>query len=269
MAETYIHGTHEAEQDRLSLLNRLINTRCLEKIGVQAGERILDVGSGLGQMTRLLAQTSGRNALGIELNAEQLKEAEAKATVAGEAHLVTFRKGSAYELPLEDYEWGTFDLVHCRFVLEHLRDPLTAVREMVEAVRPKGRIVLLDDDHDLLRLYPEPLGFAPLWQAYMRAYDRLGVDAFIGRRLPSLLYTAGASPIRYDWVFFGACAGEPSFEGFVDNLIGVIDSAKTRMLNAALIPEDLYDAALTSLHFFKHQEGASFGYGVCMAEGIK
>ena len=44
-----------------------------------------------------------------------------------------------------------------------MRDPLAVVRQMVRAVKPGGRVVLADDDHDLLRLWPEPPG-AP----YMR-----------------------------------------------------------------------------------------------------
>ena len=50
---------------------------------------------------------------------------------------------------------GRFDLVHTRFLLEHVPDPLAIVREMVAAARPGGRIVLIDDDHDLLRFWPD------------------------------------------------------------------------------------------------------------------
>ena len=58
-----------------------------------------------------------------------------------------------------DDEWGTFDVAHTRFVLEHVPDPLRVVKTMVRAVQPGGRIVLADDDHDVLRLWPEPPGF--------------------------------------------------------------------------------------------------------------
>src|SRR6185503_14247088 len=67
---------------------------------------------------------------------------------------VELRRGDAYELPLSPDEWGSFDLVWSRFLLEHLDDPLRAVEPMVRALRSGGRIVLCDDDHDLLRLDP-------------------------------------------------------------------------------------------------------------------
>ena len=69
--------------------------------------------------------------------------------------LVELREGDVYSLPLRDDEWGSFDVVHTRFLLEHVPDPQAVVDEMVRAVRPGGRVALLDDDHELLRLAPE------------------------------------------------------------------------------------------------------------------
>ena len=62
-------------------------------------------------------------------------------------------------------------------------DPLRAVKQMVKAVKPGGRIVLIDDDHETFRCYPEPSGFETLWNSYCRSYDRVGNDSYIGRRL--------------------------------------------------------------------------------------
>ena len=91
------------------------------------------------------------------------------------------------ELPLKDHEWGTFDVAYCRFLLEHLPDPVSAVSQMVKSVRPGGRVFLADDDHDYFHPWPEPEGFHPLWQAYVRSYEHLGNDPYIGRRLVLLL----------------------------------------------------------------------------------
>ena len=108
--------------------------------------------------------------------------------------LVDFRQGQAEQLPLRENEWGTFDVAHTRFLLEHVPDPAAVVRQMIRAVRPGGRIILQDDAHDTHRLWPEPPGFGRLWSAYLRTYDRLGNDPFVGVRLVSLLVEAGAVP---------------------------------------------------------------------------
>ncbi len=55
----YIHGTAPDEQERLSRLNDLINDRSLREMNLAAGERAIDIGSGLGQLTRAMARQVG------------------------------------------------------------------------------------------------------------------------------------------------------------------------------------------------------------------
>lgn len=73
----YLHGTHPEEQRRLSLLNDLLNERALRELGPLGGERMLDVGSGLGQFSRAMARAVGPEGLvvGIERSAEQIAAA--------------------------------------------------------------------------------------------------------------------------------------------------------------------------------------------------
>lgn len=266
-ASEYIHGTDPEEQARLSLLNDLLNVGSLRELHLQGGERILDVGSGLGQLSRAMARVSGVRVIGIERSAEQIAEAERQAAQAGEAALVEFRQGDALRFPLRDEEWGTFDLAHTRFLLEHLREPLPVVQAMARAVRPGGRIILADDDHDLLRLWPEPSGFAALWHAYQRSYEYLGNDPIIGRRLVALLQAAGAQPVRNAFVFFGSCAGAAHFPHYVENLIGVINGARATVVDAGLLDAASFDAAIAALHEWSRDPAATIWYAVAWAEG--
>ncbi len=185
----YIHGTKPEEQKRLSLLNRILNEKSLKEINLQGGEKILDVGSGLGQFSRLMARTVGEkgSVVGIERDAEQLTEARRQASEDGEENLVEFRQGDALDIPLAENEWGTFDVAHTRFVLEHIPNPLAVVKAMVKSVRLGGRIILEDDNHDSMRLYPESKDFDVLWRAYYQTYEILGNDPLIGNKLVSLL----------------------------------------------------------------------------------
>lgn len=263
----YLHGTRQDEQKRLSLLNDLLNAGSLREMRLQGAERILDVGSGLGQLSRAMARVAGARVIGVERSVEQIAEAERQAAQAGEAGLVEFRQGDALRLPLRDEEWGTFDLAHTRFLLEHLREPLQVVRAMSRAVRPGGRIILEDDDHDLMRLWPEPPGFTALWQAYQRGYEYLGNDPQVGRRLVSLLVDAGAEPARNSLVFFGSCAGEPHFPHYVENLIGVINGARETVVEAGLLDAASFDAAIAALGEWSQGAAATIWYAVAWAEG--
>jgi SAM-dependent methyltransferase len=267
----YIHGTSPSEQARLSLLNSLLNEACLQELDLRGDERIIDFGCGLAQFTRLMARRvhPGGEVLGIERDCDQLAEALRQSRQANEFDLVELRQGDVNSPPLAKHEWETFDLAHARFLLEHLHDPLAAVRSMVRALRPGGRIILADDDHDLLRIWPEPPGFLALWDAYMQTYQLNSTDPQIGRRLVSLICTAGARPTRNRWIFFGSCSGNPNFEGYVENLIGVILTAKERILADQLCSRGSFDETLAALRTWSKRPDAALWYGLCWAEGVK
>ena len=269
MESTYLHGTTPAEQDRLSQLNRLLNDAALQKLSLRGGERIVDFGCGLAQLTRGMARAAGTRVVGIERSAEQLAEGARQAAAAGETALLELRQGDVLSPPIEGPEWGTFDVAHARFVLEHVRDPAAVVRRMVAAVRPGGRVVLQDDDHDVLRLQPEPPGFWPLWSAYMRTYDRLGCDPYIGRRMPSLLEQAGAAPVRADFIFFGACKGEPRFAAFAENLIGILAGAREPIIAGDLLEARAVDGTLEAIRTWALRPDATLWYALFWAEGVR
>lgn len=264
----YIHGSEPWEQDRLSKLNVLLNERCLRELQLQGGEHIIDVGSGLGQFSRLMAN-QGCKVTAIERDSAQISTALHLAQAANEAHLVDFRNGNALELPLQAEEWGQYDIAHTRFVLEHVPQPIRIIEQMLKALRPGGRIILADDDHSTFIVTPEPPGFSEIWQAYMRSYDRLGNDPYIGRRLVSLLHSAGAKPVYNTLVFFGGCAGDPLFSVVAENLIGILEGARKLILQEELLSAMLFDKAIAGLHDWKMMPDAALWYGMYWAEGVR
>jgi SAM-dependent methyltransferase len=264
----YVHGTSADEQRRLTRLNALMNDGSLREFAPRPGERILDVGAGLGQLSRAMARVTGTPVVGVERSFEQIREALTQAGAAGETHLLDLRQGDVFNLPLAESEWGAFDAAHARFLLEHVPDPLAVVKTMVLAVRPGGRIVLEDDDHEVLRLWPEPPGLATVWQAYMRGYDRLGNDPIVGRRLVQLLAEAGAQPRRNTWIFFGSCAGQPDFGDFVTNLAGLLEGAIDVILTMGVTRDQVEDV-LEALDRWGERTDAAIWFSIAWAEAIR
>ena len=267
----YIHGTDPEEQKRLSTLNDLINRRSLTALGLEGGERVFDVGSGLGQLSRAMALAAGPQGrvIGVERSPEQLARARELAHAAGEGTLVDFRLGDAAHPPLRDEEWGTFDVAHTRFLLEHLTDPLAVVKTMVRAVRPGGRIVIQDDDHDIFRLWPELPAFDRVWRAYLLTYGRMGMDANIGRRLVELLHQAGATPVRNDELFFGSCVGDRDWGGYVDNVAGILIGARADIVATGKVADGDIDRAVGAWYEWSKRPEAAFWYTAPWAEGRK
>ncbi len=267
--DSYVHGTSREEKERLARMNDLINAACLRELRLGSETLVLDVGCGQGQFTRLMAAAlpPGSRVIGIEHDVQQLSVAAELA--AGNHERVEFRQGEAATPPLGPDERGRFDLAHARFLLEHHPQPAAVVRSMVEAVRPEGRIVLLDDDHELLRFWPEAPAARAAWHAYTRLYERLGYDAFVGRRLVALLHQAGARPVRNTFVFYGACAGEAHFDGIVENLHAVLAGARDAVLGASLLDAPAYEAGLAELRAWKRRPEAAVWYAIHWAEAAR
>jgi len=265
---SYIHGSDPIEQARLAKLNELINARCIALMPVRPGNRILDVGSGLGQFTHQLAQLAGSKGfcLGIERDQNQLNTAKA---LSGECHWLEFRLANAEELELQEKEWGSFDGAHARFILEHVQRPNSIVQSMFNAVRTGGWTVLADDDHPGMVLFPEPGGFQTLWHAYMQSYERLGNDPNIGRKLVAILYDAGFRQIRNDVVFFGDSAGTATFQAMAKNLLGIITGARDVMIRERLIDDSAFDASIAQLEAWSQLPNAAIWYTISWAIGFR
>ena len=140
---------------------------------------------------------------------------------------------------------------------------------MVKALKSGGRIVLEDDDHESMILYPEPSGFKELWSAYMQSYIEVGNDPFIGRKLPKLLLDQGIKNISNDIVFFGDCAGTETFDLFTSNLMEVISTSYSVMISAKLISDSDYKSAMANIRTWGALPHASLWYNINVAIGIK
>lgn len=265
----YIHGSSAEEQKRLGMLNAILNERCLQQLQIREGIKILDVGSGTGIFASELAKKTGESGmvLGIERDTAQINTAN---LLGSSFTNLSFRQGDVYNMPLNNGELGSFDLVFSRFLLEHLPNPGLAIQEMLKALKPGGRIVLTDDDHATFMPTPEPAGFSTIWHAYLRSYDRLGNDPFVGRKLVGLLHQTGqVTAIDNTLVFFGGNAYQPIFPFVADNLEGILFSAKNLIVEQGLMDTESFDRSMDGIRHWKTLPDAALWYGICWVEGTK
>ncbi|MBL8877243.1 MAG: methyltransferase domain-containing protein [Phycisphaerae bacterium] len=263
----YVHGTHRSEQERLALMNEILNARTVAEVPVRTGDRVLDVGSGLGQMSLAMAKVAGGGGMvvGVERSVEQIARANVLCAETRVDAPIDFREGDAHALPLAPDELGRFDLAFARFLLEHVPDPLGVVKQMLRAVRPGGIVVLADDDHEMLKLHPEPEGFGEFWRGYMQLYSRVGNDPIIGRRLVQLLHQAGGQPRRNSLVWFGGCSGDPMFGAVVFNLIEIVRGAAERMIAQGLVTDAQADSCIAGLRAFVDRPDGAVWYAMSLA----
>jgi SAM-dependent methyltransferase len=165
----------------------------LDLLGIQSGERVLDVGCGSGVVTRDIARRvgSGGRAVGIDQSPQFLVAARELAQAAGLGGRVEFREGSALHLPFSD---GAFDVAIAVTVLSHTPGGEHAIAEMARVVRPGGRVGVFDFDSDMTCVtHPDR---ALTRRIVAAASDATAVDGWIARRLPLLFAGAGLQDVR-------------------------------------------------------------------------
>lgn len=145
-------GTHWASHaDRYDAVNHGFDQPLLEAAAIRPGERVLDVGCGNGQLTRLAATAAAPGqAVGIDLSEPMLTTAVARSAAAGSRSApVDYVRGDAEVHP---FEAGSLDVVLSRFGVMFFADPVAAFTNLARALRPGGRLAfvclrsLADDD---------------------------------------------------------------------------------------------------------------------------
>jgi len=113
----------------------------LERAAPRAGERVLDVGCGVGQTTLQLAERVGPtgSVLGIDISTPMLELAREKARAAGRSN-VRFENADAQT---HAFPPASFDLLFSRFGVMFFADPDAAFANLAKAVRPGGRVTFV------------------------------------------------------------------------------------------------------------------------------
>ena len=120
-----------------------------EHLGLRVGERLIDVGCGLGDAAIALAADVGASGYVVGIDASAAMLAVARERAEAGAVVTRFSVGDALALDEPD---GSFDAVRSERTLQWLADPMAAVDEMARVLRPGGRIALIDTDWSTLQL---------------------------------------------------------------------------------------------------------------------
>jgi SAM-dependent methyltransferase len=158
-----------------------------------AGQRLLDIGSGPGTITADLASlvAPGR-VVAVEISAPAVAVTRSGLDRAGVDN-VECLVGDVHALDFAD---DCFDVVHAHQVLQHVADPVAALREMARVCRPGGVIAARDSDYRGFTWYPEVPALDRWMSLYQRAARANGGEPDAGRRLLSWARAAGLSDVR-------------------------------------------------------------------------
>lgn len=187
----YTHGHHESVL-RSHRWRTADNSAAYLLPHLQPGMTLLDVGCGPGTITADLAAiiAPGR-VVAVEVSAEALEIAKSEAATRGQEN-IDFAVGDVHDLAFPD---ASFDVVHAHQVLQHVDDPVAALREMRRVCKPGGIVAARDSDYEGFFWFP---GVPALddWRAlYHVVATANGGDPNAGRKLLSWAQAAGFSEV--------------------------------------------------------------------------
>jgi SAM-dependent methyltransferase len=219
----YILGHSDREVERLKAQAQRVDPitqRLLREAGLVPGMRVLDVGSGAGDVAFLAAEIVGVNGeiVGVDRSPAVLQVARERSRAKSLTN-VTFTEGDPATMAFH----RPFDAVIGRYVLQFQRNPATMLRHLAALVRPGGLVAFHEIDWSGLRSFPA----APTFEQCCRwGADTLrlhGTESRMGSKLYATFVAAGLSPptMRLEAPIGGGAAITPWLRMFAD-LIGVL-----------------------------------------------
>jgi ubiquinone/menaquinone biosynthesis C-methylase UbiE len=266
----YALGSTDAEHDRLIRQAAIFNPvteRLLREAGVGSGQRVLDIGSGLGDVSMLVARLVGPSGkvVGVDNDASTLAKAQDRVVKAG------LQNVSFIDSNIDRFPGGEpFDAIVGRLILMYVPDPSAVIESLAKSLRPGGVLAIQDACWGpLLQLSTKlPLRSkcaALIYQAFQRSGANMEMEcvlyrAFQGAGLPSpalrLEVPAGAEPGLARWVYEIFCSLLPRMQQHNLPLaeVGEIDTLEAR-LDAELASARMFGATIGLIGAWSRKAG--------------
>lgn len=187
----YVLGSHNSEIERLQKQAVMLaepTALLFKRGGIRPGMRVLDLGSGPGDVAFLVADIVGRDGsvVGVEQDSAQIAVAIQRRDQLGLGN-VDFRLADARAFTDEE----PFDAAVCRLLLVHLPDAADLVAHQMGNLRPGGVFVAVDYDMGGARTLPDVELYSCIRDWFRAGFEYAGADPFVGMRLPLLFSQAG------------------------------------------------------------------------------
>jgi SAM-dependent methyltransferase len=185
--DTYTHG-HADSVLRSHRWRTAENSAAYLLPRLTPGVRVLDVGCGPGTISvDLAARVAPGEVVALDQAADVVAAAQAAAAEAGSRNL-TVEVGDVYALRFDD---DTFDVVHAHQVLQHVSDPVAALREMRRVCAPGGVVAARDSVYRAMHWYPAEPGLDRWCEVYCAVAEANGGEPDAGSHLLAWAKAAG------------------------------------------------------------------------------
>lgn len=250
----YVHGYDERERQRLHDQANTLAELLHDGTRYAPGSLVLEAGCGVGAQTIHLCRNSPQaRFVSVDISADSLARAAEMARRQGLKN-VTFQQADVYGLPFSP---GSFDHVFACFLLEHLPDPVGAVRCLCRVLKRGGTLTIIEGDHGSAYFYPDSEAAHRAIQCLVDLQARGGGDALIGRRLYQLLREAGCEDITVRPREVYADGSRPRWvEGFTRNTFtAMVQGVREAAVAAGMLSGGEFDRGIADLYRTAEDDG--------------
>lgn len=265
MTHTYVHGYDPQENTRLQDQATTLVDLLHSDTRYPSGSRVLEAGCGVGAQTVTLARNSpGASIVSIDISMDSIAQAKQNVRAAG-LNNVQFQQGDIFHLPFPP---RSFDHVFVCFVLEHLKEPIIALRELKECLRPGGTITVIEGDHGSAYFHPDSDAARAAIHSQVELQSRAGGNALIGRSLYPLLVSADYRDCRvYPRMVYVDSSKPELVDGFTrKTFTAMIEGVRRSVIDTQIVDASVFDKGIRDLYRTTEKDG-TFCYTFFKAVG--
>jgi len=254
MNSAYVHGYHPRESERLQDQAGTLVDLLHSDTSYAVGSTVLEAGCGVGAQTVTLARNSpGARFTSIDVSADSLKEAKAKADAAGLTN-VQFRQADIFALPFDP---ESFDHAFVCFVLEHLSRPVEALIALKTLLRPGGTITVIEGDHGSAYFHPDSAAAREAIRCQVELQRRAGGNAMIGRQVYPLLVDAGFDAVHVSPRMVYVDSSRPDLvDGFTKRTFtAMVEGVREAAIESKIVEPERFDAGVRALYRTAEADG--------------
>jgi SAM-dependent methyltransferase len=254
MSETYVHGYHSRENERLHDQAGTLVHLLHSDTAYPGGSRVLEVGCGVGAQTVTLARRSlGARFTSVDVSADSIAQARRRVDLAGLTN-VEVQQADVFALP---FDAESFDHVFLCFVLEHLSRPVEALAILKGLLRLGGSITVIEGDHGSTYFHPDSPAARAAIECLVEMQREAGGNALIGRQLYPLMVEAGFDAVRVSPRMVYVDSSRPDLvDGFTrKTFTAMIEGVREPAIAAGLIEPETFDAGVQALHRTTEADG--------------
>ena len=213
----YVLGTSDFELERLKFQHQAwsgVTAQFLDGLALAPGQNVADVGCGPGYLVEMLRERVGEagRVLAIDASARWIDHIEERRRNEAWGNVEAIRGRLEEVFQAGNSTPASLDLIVLRWVLSFVPDPAQALRDLAHALKPGGRLAVMDYNHEGVSLFPRSDGFLAAIRATRELYAKSGGDTWIMGRISGLFREAGLDPVLFQPHVLAGGPGSPAFQ---------------------------------------------------------